>query len=114
LLAPYESLHTATFWSTEMANIRPLHDRIIVKRLKEEEKTKGGIIIPDTAKEKPVEGEVLAIGNGKALENGSVRKLDVKVGDRVLFGKYSGTEVKIDGEERLIMREDDILAVLEG
>ncbi len=97
-----------------MANIRPLHDRIIVKRLKEEEKTKGGIIIPDTAKEKPVEGEVLAIGNGKALENGSVRKLDVKVGDRVLFGKYSGTEVKIDGEERLIMREDDILAVLEG
>jgi chaperonin GroES len=97
-----------------MANIRPLHDRIIVKRLKEEEKTKGGIIIPDTAKEKPVEGEVLAIGNGKALENGTVRKLDVKVGDRVLFGKYSGTEVKIDGEERLIMREDDILAVLEG
>jgi chaperonin GroES len=97
-----------------MANIRPLHDRIIVKRLKEEEKTKGGIIIPDTAKEKPVEGEVLAIGNGKALENGTIRKVDVKVGDRVLFGKYSGTEVKIDGEERLIMREDDILAVLEG
>jgi len=97
-----------------MANIRPLHDRIIVKRLKEEEKTKGGIIIPDTAKEKPVEGEVLAVGNGKALENGTVRKLDVKAGDRVLFGKYSGTEVKIDGEERLIMREDDILAVLEG
>jgi chaperonin GroES len=97
-----------------MANIRPLHDRIIVKRLKEEEKTKGGIIIPDTAKEKPVEGEVLAIGNGKALENGTIRKVDVKVGDRVLCGKYSGTEVKIDGEERLIMREDDILAVLEG
>jgi chaperonin GroES len=97
-----------------MANIRPLHDRIIVKRLKEEEKTKGGIIIPDTAKEKPVEGEVLAVGNGKALENGTIRKLDVKAGDRVLFGKYSGTEVKIDGEERLIMREDDILAVLEG
>ena len=97
-----------------MANIRPLHDRIIVKRLKEEEKTKGGIIIPDTAKEKPIEGEVLAVGNGKALENGTVRKLDVKAGDRVLFGKYSGTEVKIDGEERLIMREDDILAVLEG
>ncbi len=97
-----------------MANIRPLHDRIIVKRLKEEEKTKGGIIIPDTAKEKPIEGEVLAIGNGKSLENGTVRKLDVKVGDRVLFGKYSGTEVKIDGEERLILREDDVLAVLEG
>ena len=97
-----------------MANIRPLHDRIIVKRLKEEEKTKGGIIIPDTAKEKPVEGEVLAVGNGKALENGTIRKLDVKAGDRVLFGKYSGTEVKIDGEERLIMREDDILDVLEG
>ncbi len=101
-------------WRTIMANIRPLHDRIIVKRLKEEEKTKGGIIIPDTAKEKPIEGEVLAVGNGKALENGTVRKLDVKVGDRVLFGKYSGTEVKIDGDDRLILREDDILAVLES
>ena len=96
-----------------MANIRPLHDRVIVKRLKEEEKTKGGIIIPDTAKEKPVEGEVLAIGNGKVLEDGTLRKLDVKVGDRILFGKYSGTEVKVDGEERLILREDDILGVLE-
>jgi chaperonin GroES len=96
-----------------MSNIRPLHDRVIVKRLKEEEKTKGGIIIPDTAKEKPVEGEILAVGNGKVLEDGSLRKLDVKVGDRILFGKYSGTEVKVDGEERLILREDDILGVLE-
>lgn len=96
-----------------MANIRPLQDRIILKRVKEEEKTKGGIIIPDTAKEKPIEGEVVAIGNGKVMDDGSVRKVDVKVGDRVLFGKYSGTEVKLDGEDRLIVREDDILAVLE-
>jgi chaperonin GroES len=96
-----------------MANIRPLQDRVILKRVKEEEKTKGGIIIPDTAKEKPIEGEVVAVGNGKVLEDGTVRKVDVKVGDRVLFGKYSGTEVKLDGEERLIVREDDILAVLE-
>ena len=93
--------------------IRPLQDRVIVKRIAEEEKTKGGIIIPDTAKEKPIEGEVVAVGNGKVLEDGTVRKLDVKVGDRVLFGKYSGTEVKLEGEERLIVREDDILAVLE-
>ena len=96
-----------------MANIRPLHDRVIVKRVKEEEKSKGGIIIPDTAKEKPIEGEVLAIGSGKIADDGSVRKLDVKGGDRILFGKYSGTEVKVDGEERLILREDDILGVLE-
>jgi chaperonin GroES len=94
-------------------NIRPLQDRVILKRVKEEEKTKGGIIIPDTAKEKPVEGEVVAVGNGKVLDDGTVKKLDVKVGDRVLFGKYSGTEVKLDGEERLIVREEDILAVLE-
>jgi chaperonin GroES len=94
-------------------NIRPLQDRVILKRVKEEEKTKGGIIIPDTAKEKPIEGEVVAVGNGKVLEDGTVRKLDVKIGDRVLFGKYSGTEVKIEGEEALIVREDDILAVLE-
>ncbi len=93
--------------------IRPLQDRVIVKRIEEEQKTKGGIIIPDTAKEKPVEGKVVAVGNGKVLENGSQRKLDVKAGDRVLFGKYSGTEVKIDGEEHLILREDDILAVIE-
>ncbi|MCW5747045.1 MAG: co-chaperone GroES [Alphaproteobacteria bacterium] len=92
---------------------RPLHDRVVVKRVAEEEKTKGGIIIPDTAKEKPIEGEVVAVGNGKVLEDGTVKKLDVKVGDRVLFGKYSGTEVKLEGEERLIVREDDILAVLE-
>ena len=91
---------------------RPLGDRVLVKRVKEEEKTKGGIIIPDTAKEKPLEGEVIAIGNGKVLEDGTVRKLDVKVGDRVLIGKYSGTEVKVDGEDRLILREDDILGVL--
>jgi len=94
-------------------NIRPLHDRIIVKRLESEEKTKGGIIIPDSAKEKPIEGEIVAVGNGKILEDGSVRKLEVKAGDRVLFGKYSGTEVKLDGEERLIMREDDILCVID-
>jgi chaperonin GroES len=93
--------------------IRPLGDRIVVKRLQQEEKTKGGIIIPDTAKEKPIEGEVVAVGNGKILEDGSVRKLDVKAGDRILFGKYSGTEVKVDGEERLILREDDILGVIE-
>ena len=94
-------------------SIRPLQDRVILKRVKEEEKTKGGIIIPDTAKEKPIEGEVVAVGNGKVLEDGTVKKLDVKVGDRVLFGKYSGTEVKLEGEERLIVREDDILAVLD-
>ena len=92
---------------------RPLHDRVVVRRIESEEKTKGGIIIPDTAKEKPIEGEVLAVGNGKVLDDGSLRKLDVKVGDRVLFGKYSGTEVKIDGEERLILREEDILGVIE-
>jgi chaperonin GroES len=93
--------------------IRPLHDRIIVKRLEEEEKTKGGIIIPDTAKEKPMEGKVIAVGKGKILEDGKLQSLDVKAGDRVLFGKYSGTEVKIEGEEHLIMREDDILGVIE-
>jgi chaperonin GroES len=93
--------------------IRPLQDRILLKRVKEEEKTKGGIIIPDSAKEKPIEGEVVAVGSGKVLDDGTVRPLDVKVGDRVLFGKYSGTEVKIEGEERLIVREDDIFVVLE-
>jgi chaperonin GroES len=94
--------------------IRPLHDRVIVRRIKEEEKTKGGLYIPDTAKEKPVEGTVIAVGNGKVLEDGSVRKLDLKEGDRVLFGKYSGSEVKIEGEEHLILREDEILGVLES
>jgi chaperonin GroES len=93
--------------------IRPLQDRVIVKRIEEEEKTKGGIIIPDTAKEKPMEGKVIAVGKGKVLEDGKVHPPDVKAGDRVLFGKYSGTEVKIDGEEHLIMREDDILGVIE-
>ena len=94
--------------------IRPLQDRIIVKRVQEEEKTKGGIIIPDSAKEKPIEGKVLAVGNGKVLEDGKVRPLDVKAGDRILFSKYAGTEIKIEGEEHLIMREDDILGVIEG
>jgi chaperonin GroES len=94
--------------------IRPLQDRIIVKRVQEEEKTKGGIIIPDTAKEKPIEGKVIAAGNGKVLEDGKVRPLDVKAGDRVLFSKYAGTEIKIEGEEHLIMREEDILGVIEG
>ena len=93
--------------------IRPLQDRIIVKRIEEEEKTKGGIIIPDTAKEKPMEGKVVAVGKGKLMEDGKVHPVDVKVGDRILFGKYAGTEVKIDGEEHLIMREDDILGVIE-
>lgn len=93
--------------------IRPLQDRVLVKRVKEEEKTKGGIIIPDTAKEKPIEGRVVAVGNGVVQKNGTVRKLEVKKGNRVLFGKYGGTEVKIDGEEHLILKEDDILAILE-
>ena len=94
--------------------IRPLQDRVIVKRLEEEEKTKGGIIIPDTAKEKPQEGKVIAVGKGKMTEDGKVIPLDVKAGDKILFGKYSGTEVKIEGEEHLIMREEDILGVIEG
>ncbi|HPJ96115.1 MAG TPA: co-chaperone GroES [Syntrophales bacterium] len=93
--------------------IRPLQDRVIVKRLEEEQKTKGGIIIPDTAKEKPIEGEVIAVGKGKILEDGKIAKLDVKVGDRVLFSKYGGTEVKIDGVDYLIMREDDILGIID-
>ena len=91
--------------------IRPLQDRIVVKRLEGESKTKGGIIIPDTAKEKPIEGKVVAVGNGKVLKNGKVRPPDVKVGDTILFGKYSGTEVKIDGEDHVLLREDDVLAV---
>jgi chaperonin GroES len=93
--------------------IRPLQDRVIVRRIEEAEKTKGGIIIPDTAKEKPMEGKVIAVGKGKVLEDGKIHSLDVKAGDRVLFAKYAGTEVKIDGEEHLIMREDDILGVIE-
>jgi chaperonin GroES len=93
--------------------IKPLQDRIIVKRLEEEEKTKGGIIIPDAAKEKPQEGRVIAVGDGKVLDNGQKFALTVKVGDKILFGKYSGSEIKIDGEEHLIMREDDVLGIVE-
>ena len=93
--------------------IRPLHDRVLVKRIAEQQKTKGGIIIPDTAREKPIEGKVIAVGNGKILEDGTVRKMAVKKGDRVLFGKYNGTEVKVEGEDALILREDDILGIVE-
>jgi chaperonin GroES len=95
-------------------NVRPLHDRIVVRRMEQEQKTAGGIVIPDSAKEKPIQGEVLAVGNGKLLENGTVRPLDVKVGDKVLFGKYSGTEVKMGDEEVLVMREEDVMGVIEG
>jgi len=94
--------------------IRPLGDRILVKRIKEEEKTKGGIIIPDTAKEKPQEGMVVAVGKGKTTEDGKLLPPDVKAGDKILFGKYAGSEVKLEGEEHLILREDDILGILEG
>ena len=94
-------------------NIRPLHDRVIIKRMEEERTSAGVIVIPDTAAEKPIRGEVIAAGNGKIAENGDVRALDVKVGDTVLFGKYAGTEVKVDGEELLVMKEDDIMAVIE-
>jgi len=94
--------------------VRPLHDRVIVERLEEERTSPGGIVIPDTATEKPIQGKVIAVGNGKILDNGETRALDVKVGDKVLFGKYSGTEVKVDGDELLVMREEDIMAVIEG
>ena len=94
--------------------IRPLHDRVIIKRLEEERTSPGGIVIPDSAAEKPVQGKVLAVGKGKILEDGTVRPLDVKVGDKILFGKYSGTEVKIDGDELVVMREDDLMAVFEA
>jgi chaperonin GroES len=94
--------------------LRPLHDRVIVKRMEEERLSAGGIVIPDSATEKPVRGEVLAVGNGKILENGDKRALDIGVGDTILFGKYSGTEVKVDGEELLVMREEDIMAVIES
>ena len=93
--------------------VRPLHDRVIVKRMEEERTSAGGIVIPDTATEKPIQGEITAVGNGKLLESGEVRALDVKVGDKVLFGKYSGTEVKVGGEELLVLREEDIMAVVE-
>ncbi len=94
-------------------NIRPLHDRVVVRRLEEEKMSPGGIVIPDSATEKPIQGEIVAVGNGKILDSGEVRGLDVKKGDKILFGKYSGTEVKIDGEELLVMREDDIMGVIE-
>jgi chaperonin GroES len=92
--------------------VRPLHDRMLVRRIEDKETAKGGIIIPDTAKEKPMQGKVLAVGNGRVLENGKTLALDVKVGDRILFGKYSGTEIKIDGEDVLVVREDEVLAVM--
>jgi chaperonin GroES len=95
-------------------NIRPLHDRVVIRRVEDERTSPGGIVIPDSATEKPMQGEVLAVGNGKVLDNGEQRGLDVKVGDKVLFGKYSGTEVKVDGEEVLVMREDDIMGVIES
>ncbi len=95
-------------------NIRPLHDRVIIKRMEEERTSPGGIVIPDTAAEKPIKGEVIAVGKGKILESGEVRPLDVKVGDSVLFGKYSGTEVKVNGQDLLVMREEDIMAVIEA
>ena len=94
--------------------IRPLHDRVIVKRLESETKSAGGIVIPDSAAEKPVQGKVVAVGKGKILEDGNVRPLDVKVGDKILFGKYSGTEVKVDGDELVVMREEDVMAIIEG
>ncbi len=94
--------------------IRPLHDRVIIRRTEEEKTSPGGIVIPDTAAEKPIKGEVIAVGKGKILENGEIRPLDLKVGDQILFGKYSGTEVKIDGEDYLVMREEDVMAVFEG
>ena len=93
--------------------IRPLHDRVIVKRLDEDRTSPGGILIPDTAAEKPVQGKIVAVGKGKILEDGNVRPLDVKVGDKILFGKYGGTEVKVDGEDLLVMREEDVMAVIE-
>ncbi|MCC5811265.1 MAG: co-chaperone GroES [Ectothiorhodospiraceae bacterium] len=95
-------------------NIRPLHDRVIIKRMEEERTTPGGIVIPDSATEKPIRGEVMAVGKGKSNDKGEVQPLDVKVGDKVLFGKYAGTEVKVDGEDLLVMREDDIMAVFQG
>ena len=94
-------------------NIRPLHDRVVIKRMEEERLSAGGIVIPDSATEKPIKGKVVAVGKGKILENGEVRPLDVKVGDNILFGKYSGTEVKVDGDELLVMREEDVMAVIE-
>ncbi len=95
-------------------NIRPLHDRVVIKRMEEERTSPGGIVIPDTAAEKPIKGEVTAVGNGRILDTGEIRALDVKAGDKVLFGKYSGTEVRVNGDDLLVMREDDIMAMIEG
>ena len=100
--------------ATKKLKVRPLHDRVIIKRMEEERTSPGGIVIPDSATEKPIRGQVMAVGKGKSLESGEVRPLDVKVGDKVLFGKYSGTEVKVDGDEYLVMREEDIMAVVEA
>jgi chaperonin GroES len=94
--------------------LRPLHDRVIIRRVEEERTSPGGIVIPDSATEKPIKGEVVAVGNGRLMENGEIRALDIKAGDKVLFGKYSGTEVKVEGEELLVMKEDDVMAVIEG
>jgi len=94
--------------------LRPLHDRVIIRRMEEERTSPGGIVIPDSATEKPIKGEVVAVGNGRVLDNGEIRALDIKAGDKVLFGKYSGTEVKVEGEELLVMKEDDVMAVIEG
>ena len=94
--------------------LRPLHDRVIIRRMEEERTTPGGIVIPDSAAEKPIKGEVVAVGNGRVLENGDIRALDIQAGDKVLFGKYSGTEVKVEGEDLLVMKEDDVMAVIEG
>ena len=112
---PVKKLNTPDEKGKETSmKIRPLQDRVIVKRIAEEEKTKGGIIIPDTAKEKPQEGKIVAVGKGKVNDDGKLTALDVKVGDKILFGKYSGSEIKLNGEEHLIMREEDILGVIEG
>jgi chaperonin GroES len=108
-----EQLKMETKVMSKKLKVRPLHDRLIVKRVEEEQKTAGGIIIPDSAKEKPQEGEVLAIGNGKVLQDGNTRPLDLKVGDRILFSKYSGNDIKVDGNDYLILKEDDVQAVLE-
>ena len=94
--------------------LRPLHDRVIIRRMEEERTSPGGIVIPDSATEKPIKGEVVAVGNGRVLESGEIRSLDIKEGDKVLFGKYSGTEVKVEGEELLVMKEDDVMAIIEG
>jgi chaperonin GroES len=110
---PWRDIQSTSTLEVPM-KIRPLHDRVVVRRMAEERTTAGGIVIPDSAAEKPIQGEVVAVGNGKILDNGDTRPMAVKVGDRVLFGKYSGTEVKLDGEELLVMREEDIMGVVEG